>query len=451
MLAPQDAPSMPELSFACALFTAQPKDMDHLMYHVVTRRTLLSSLCLAASSSICLQLSGCAQLDSNLTPSQYLDQNSTNIELDQAIPWHAFTNVDETKVFLAGEYHGLVASVEARKAMINCLASNTDVRGILFEYGFGAGILIDQYLQTGDEDLLEMFMNQASGTFMGRVEERDFLQWLRAYNADLPSDKRLRAFGVDVDHQTYLALYALNQLVEQHGAVPDAIAGAISSISTELKGHTSTESPKDLLNSAAFSNLRSALDEQPQACSKFFGDDLSTVEMLCTSHERAVEYHAMSDSSQLETGLRDQWMAKAFAFVREANPTMNFFGQLGYAHTMQSPTKTQANTQVGDLDSCMPFATLLNEDSSLSGKICTIQYAYASGDQLADCTSNLDLSDFEPWCGQDTFFNLDSTGSPFMGEHCIVLDQASSTSSTTDYFQKLLLLSNVQETTPISS
>ncbi|MEF2649842.1 hypothetical protein [Collinsella tanakaei] len=139
--------------------------------------------------------------------------------------------------------------------------------------------------------------------------------------------------------------------------MPDAIAGAISSISTELKGHTSTESPKDLLNSTAFSNLRSALDEQPQACSKFFGDDLSTVEMLCTSHERAVEYHAMSDSGQLETGLRDQWMAKAFAFVREANPTLNFFGQLGYAHTMQSPTKTQANTQVGNLDSCMPFAT----------------------------------------------------------------------------------------------
>ena len=134
--------------------------------------------------------------------------------------------------------------------------------------------------------------------------------------------------------------------------------------------------------------------------------------MLCTSHERAVEYHAMSNSGQLETGLRDQWMAKAFAFVREANPTMNFFGQLGYAQTMQSPTKTQANTQVGDLDSCMPFATLLNEDSSLSGKICTIQYAYASDDQLADCTSDLDLSDFEPWCGQDTFFNLDSTGSP---------------------------------------
>ena len=159
-----------------------------------------------------------------------------------------------------------------------------------------------------------------------------------------------------------------DQLIEQHGAAPDAIAEAISSISTELKGHTSTESPKDLLNSAAFSNLRSALDEQPQACSKFFGDDLSTVEMLCTSHERAVEYHAMSNSGQLETGLRDQWMAKAFAFVREANPTMNFFGQLGYAHTMQSPTKTQANTQVGDLDSCMPFATLLNEDSSLSGK-----------------------------------------------------------------------------------
>lgn len=178
--------------------------------------------------------------------------------------------------------------------------------------------------------------------------------------------------------------------------MPDAIAGAISSISTELKGHTSTESPKDLLNSAAFSNLRSALDEQPQACSKFFGDDLSTVEMLCTSHERAVEYHAMSDSSQLETGLRDQWMAKAFAFIREANPTMNYFGQLGYAHTMQSPTKTQANTQVGDLDSCKPFATLLNEDSSLSGKICTIQCAYASGDQLADCTSDLNLSDFEP-------------------------------------------------------
>lgn len=159
-----------------------------------------------------------------------------------------------------------------------------------------------------------------------------------------------------------------DQLVEQHGAAPDAIAEAISSISTELKGHTSTESPKDPLSSAAFSNLRFALDEQPQACGRFFGDDLSTVKMLCTSHERAVEYHAMSDSSQLETGLRDQWMAKAFAFIREANPTMNYFGQLGYAHTMQSPTKTQANTQVGDLDSCKPFATLLNEDSSLSEK-----------------------------------------------------------------------------------
>lgn len=29
-------------------------------------------------------------------------------------------------------------------------------------------------------------------------------------------------------------------------------------------------------------------------------------------------------------------MAKAFAFIREANPTMNYFGQLGYAHTMQA-------------------------------------------------------------------------------------------------------------------
>ena len=335
--------------------------------------------------------------------------------------------------------------------MIDCLASNADVQGVLFEYGFGAGILIDQYLQTGDEDLLEMFMNQAAGSFMGRIEERDFLQWLRAYNADLPSDKRLRALGVDVDHQTYLALYALNQIVEQHGAAPDAIASAIASISTELEDHASTEFPKELLNSAAFTNLRSALDEQPQACSEFFEDDLSTAEMLCTSYELAVEYHAMSGSSQLETGLRDQWMAKAFAFFREANPTMKFFGQLGYARTMQSPTKTQANTQVGDLDSCKPFATLLNEDSSLSGKICTIQYAYASGDQLADYTSDLDLSDFETWYGRDAFFNLDSSDSPLMNKHCIVLDQASATSSTTDYFQKLLLLSNVQETTPLPS
>lgn len=77
MLAPQDARPMPGLLFVCALFTAQPKDMDRLMCHVVTRRTLLSSLCLAAVSCICPQLSGCAQPDSNLTPSQYLDQNST--------------------------------------------------------------------------------------------------------------------------------------------------------------------------------------------------------------------------------------------------------------------------------------------------------------------------------------------------------------------------------------
>ena len=86
--------------------------------------------------------------------------------------------------------------------------------------------------------------------------------------------------------------------------------------------------------------------------------------------------------------------------------------------------------------------------------MCSILLAHTEQGPLflrsySPSNGDLDYRPFEQWFGQDALFSLDETGSPFAAGQNLVNQGADAGLSTTDYFQKLVLLSDSPDCTPL--
>ncbi len=130
---------------------------------------------------------------------EYLERQANPFDLEQPLAKGSIGNVDGYRVFLAGETHTKAKDKQAEKLLVRYFHEHEGVRYLLWETGFGSGLLLDRYLQTGNADELDFYLEQLSGTMGYTQEERDFWVWLREYNAALPDQQKL--IGLDVDHQ----------------------------------------------------------------------------------------------------------------------------------------------------------------------------------------------------------------------------------------------------------
>ncbi|MFP4364650.1 MAG: hypothetical protein ACLFR1_12370 [Spirochaetia bacterium] len=107
----------------------------------------------------------------------------------------------ENRIFLFGEAHGVAESPQVDLYLLALLHEQAGVRYYLSEQGFSASMLVNEYLDTGDESFLDHLFSQLEGTYSWTRELRRFYIDLRAWNLGLPESERVRFVGVDVEHQ----------------------------------------------------------------------------------------------------------------------------------------------------------------------------------------------------------------------------------------------------------
>jgi erythromycin esterase-like protein len=145
--------------------------------------------------------------ESASTPKEFIQ--SLAIELHTFDPSEPFDDLEgletlfaDKEIVLLGEGdHGIKEALEYKLRLIAYLYYELGFSVHAYEIGVGEGILIDEYLQTGDEskiDDLDIFDYQS---FISTDEHVNFLKALRKLNEDRPSGaKPLRYYGFDLDH-----------------------------------------------------------------------------------------------------------------------------------------------------------------------------------------------------------------------------------------------------------
>lgn len=375
---------------------------------------------------------------------RYLKKYAKPVDFEQGLDDKIFGNADNYRFFFAGEIHQQTMIYPAKKMMLQYLHENQGVNYLLMEEGMGAGLLIDHYIQTGDEEILNFALECKKGLHTDAELERDLWQWLYEYNSQQPEDKKIHAIGIDIEFSTKAIMKAISLLEQKPIELPEewkplyekAVAGDVASFN-QLYG------------------MMYPIKQYEDQLRDIFGDNYDVFMQIMKSFEYVVK---ISEQTQLPTdtreeydiyySIRDEHSLENIRFLLDTLPEdAKFFAQFGAGHTYQ----TLVNDFSTGTENFHRLGARLNEGRfPLKGQVCSILYMVENKSGVTKKNEPLGYYDwfdnrvFQDYFEQATFIPLDMEGSPFTQEiEGMVPNEEGA--ALTDYFQKILILPNSEE------
>ena len=372
---------------------------------------------------IALLLVGCGNQEEIQTPEEYINENLKEISLSDSWTEGTMGNTEEYQVFLAGENHGVEEDYETQKRLIEYLYTHEGVRYLIFERSVSEGIILEKYIQTGEEELLTDYMNSIAGTAGYTQGEYQFFKWLYQYNMSLSEGERLHMFGLDLEFQQDMTIKAL-QMLDANGEVK-TLEGAVLEKAVQAIRDGSSQ---------WYELLQTAVQEETQEVEAYYGEKWKWVERILKNEEKYFQH--ISEGASAESQLRDNNMAENFWFVYDQFPEGKFFGQFGAFHTYLEYTTSVYQVEQGH----RPFAALLDQEGSfLTGKVCSILlYNISDASQYNEINRHIEALKNAKLRGKNMLLSLNEKGSSFVNEE--IWQEEEEERPVCDYIQKIVFL-----------
>lgn len=329
-----------------------------IIYKSIVFKTFNLAVCLGLLSQVCLsqsETSGATK--QSISPTQSLGSSSERdpITVSSQDTLHlydslfvGFTLLDsimsDYQVFITGENHSFTAS-NARiwLKMIKYLHAHAGVRNIMFEYGNSYGVLVNEYLKTGDTLLYNSLSN------FTYTEYSEVIKELKDFNDSLPIRDKLYFTGIDLDRGVYPIAKALNQLLpDDEIEVPDSIAIHIASIKSLAPYNDFKLDQDENVNYNGFQfKTGSTLElihknfkRRKEDYSQYLGEDYTAFEqIILTEYNARQRWQALQTAGAIqEYHFREQYMYQRFMEEYQTHDG-NWFGQFGRCHTTQDIQK----------------------------------------------------------------------------------------------------------------
>ncbi len=111
-----------------------------------------------------------------------IGQTNLGVEIVSQLP--------NSRIYFVGQLHNNEANTIIEEALLLSLHAKHDVQYELLEYGHSAAFLLNQYLQTGNDEFLQFIHPDAKFNFIKKV---------KVYNDAISTDKRIRFYGIDFE------------------------------------------------------------------------------------------------------------------------------------------------------------------------------------------------------------------------------------------------------------
>jgi hypothetical protein len=338
------------------------------------------------------------------------------------------------QVFLSGaQWHGTTFNYDLHYALVTALQQQAGVKYMLLDSGYATAQLYNDYLQTGNPDLLRMAMDGIRFSNSSSDEHRLFWVKLHEYNQGLSPEEKIVVIGVDVEYQIGTAISYLNYISDNQLGNYYPVTGYLGDPET-LGQYVTT--------------LSTAYQEDPALIKSIFTDNL-------LHFERTVENLADTVSAHLSPDFydnREKIIYNNFLAAYNNDPQGKFFGHFTMEHIYQRQVKSGnlANTdRLGML--------LVQEDSPVRDRVVSIaafyhqsEFRFYYGRYENYRVFNSFIVDPLPLintaAADYTLYKLEGEDSPFTWDTYTVINPTGGV--TTDYYQYLLIIQNSQPTSP---
>lgn len=308
-----------------------------------------------------------------------LEKNSSEIKMDYSQNDYKKLNQDleENKVFLAGELHGLEENYILRLNLMMYLNESAGVNYYLAEMGYSSSYFINKYLKTGEEKYLYVVVNSIMGSYDYSLDDINFWKNLYKYNQTLTASRRIKVIGLDIEHQFWLAVMQLNDMVEDLnlGEEMEPVLGGLEYFSASIS--PDIDNTKNILKNISnldipeildiISKLEENFENNPHLYRKIFSEeDYQNFEFALSNITETERIYINRKNKEYFNTEREKAIYKNFLKAHEIYPDEKFFGQWGSFHVLQKSNTNERR-----------FAQYLNSDSSpVKDKVISIKYVY---------------------------------------------------------------------------
>lgn len=341
----------------------------------------------------------------------YYEDNTAAVTLEEPLSDEDF-GTGGYSVYLAGQNPGEARNIEMKEALVCYLSQNQGMDTILEDCGYGAGLFLNDFLQTGDEDSLQTYLQTLDSD--AAEEAETFWRWAYDYNWSMGGI--LQVYGIGPDTDTSVGIRALSLLLDSTADVPEEYQELVAGLEAG--------------DPAGLTQLQEALDAHFYRARNLFGNDnWPYAKQLIRNLTRSDDAADAADEAMMDN----------FTFLQEQNPEGVFFGQMDAGRVLQSDCAyggyAQGYNRLG--------MRLQAADSPVIGKVCTILAIYPDSESTTEgLTEENPLVSYWPdaleW---DSIVSLDGVATPYDTDNGFLSQEAESKSALS-YFQKLFVITD---------
>ncbi len=372
----------------------------------------------------------------------YLDAEAKTVALSNPIHLTNLRDIlPEHQFLFTGESHGVAYNYELEFLMLQFLVEEEWLDFYVPELPYSFCYFLRQYLENGDETILDRLFAPLQGTFTWTADAKQHWQRVRSFYQSLPVNQRFSVIGIEVEHQARNAAWMMQDLLP--GKQPPAF---LSEAIETLKELVAVQNDNYLELYDLATTLKTSFINQSGEMKTYLGDNYQPFQVVT---QLVIDTHEARFDDAFSTK-REALIYQNYLRERDLFSSGNSYGQWGANHIYQR-----------DIEGVSWLAALFDkgESSPLQDRVYSILYLYHDCKTLLKNPyrkveySNLNyVSDFKKLSDQDfTLFRLDRPTSPFMEQMIWPSTNLKLTEGvTTDYVQSLLLIQDSPAASPLN-
>ncbi|WP_346938440.1 erythromycin esterase family protein [uncultured Clostridium sp.] len=302
---------------------------------------------------------------------EYLKENYSSIDLEDESEFADLaimdSDIEEKEIFFTAELHGTKANEQLNMKFLKYFREKTDFKYYLCELPYSDVYFINKYLDTGYIKILEEIYKPLKGTFAWNKDSYNHLKKLYEYNNTLPKESRIKAVGVDIEHQPINAYKFLVDILPEKEAPKE-----IKAVIDKIKSTFNDLDKFDETFAQCSNELQKDIEDKENIYKEYLGENFTGFSLVNMNVLNKVEAYKHKEDPVDWNNTRDKMMYENFQILQKELPKGKYYGQWGLDHTFQSKEKDK-----------MMFAAYLNSNGSIfKDKILTVIYNYDNCERM---------------------------------------------------------------------
>lgn len=222
----------------------------------------------------------------------YIGKNSSNIDFTNYEDYSALEIFDDSvkdkKIVLTNEEIGIKENAQIQYKFISYLMDTWKLKYFLVDVGYAEAAIINEYLQTGDEALLESYNNSSMGYAFIGDSKQEMLKKLYLKNSQLPDNKKLNIMGIGINESFQSVDLYFKRIISRN---PDLVDKQIENINNILENLKSEEIITNISNDEELEkrneiilkhidNFYSDINANEEEYKEALNDDLNNIKIV---------------------------------------------------------------------------------------------------------------------------------------------------------------------------